>query len=250
MGGASHSPRADPLFQASAVFFQFRELFSFGRSEDKTRSIANEQTWKTRFNMKKNIIDSHDPNQLIKTIPTASPPIGRSSTDIVTRAISLMGAFVLGVVTAQAADPTNTFYGTGALANVTHWQSLIQPLADNALFTQHNRRNTAAGAVALYSNTTAATTRPTGRCAALAHTTGINNTANGAFALDSNTTGSNNTANGVSALATRPGSTTRPTGSMRSIATPPGSTTRPTGSMRSLATRPATTTLLPALIPF
>ena len=149
----------------------------------------------------------------------------------------------------QGADPSDTFYGTGALANVTTGFEDSAFGYDALNQNTTGSRNTATGAVALYSNTTgnsqhgqrrcsallfqhapaattrppvlmrsiptarAATTRPPGLVALLSNTTGSFNTATGdACALFSNTTGELQHSQRFSwrSLSTRPAATTRP----------------------------------------
>ena len=112
---------------------------------------------------------------------------------------ALFGAS-LAAIPVQAADPTDTFYGTGALANVTTgtgdsafgYNALNQDTIGNA--------NTAIGSLALFSNTTGSVNTANGFQALFSNTTGSENTANGFEVLLSNTTGSGNTANGFEAL--------------------------------------------------
>src|SRR5215470_11551456 len=89
---------------------------------------------------------------------------------------------------AQAADPTDTFYGTDA--GLLTFGIEDSGFGYNALFSNtEGSYNTANGAHALYSNK-----------GSIIQATGFYNTASGAFALYSNTTGSYNTANGAHAL--------------------------------------------------
>ncbi len=137
---------------------------------------------------------------------------------VLVRCVLLCGALVgaaLVAIPAQGADPSDTFYGTGALAHVTTgvndsafgYYALNQD-TDGQL--QHGQRLLRA----LSATRPATTTRP----AVLRRS-----------------------------IATRPAAPTRPTVLMRSITTRPGTTTRPPVLRRSLATRPGTTTR-PAVI--
>ncbi len=102
--------------------------------------------------------------------------------------------------TVKGADPTDTFYGTGALANVTTGTG-DSAFGYHALYSNtEGSASTANGTVALYHNTTGFYNTANGNNALYFNTTGGNNTASGAYTLNSNTTGNNNTATGFIAL--------------------------------------------------
>ena len=109
----------------------------------------------------------------------------------------------LAAIPVQGADPSDTFYGTGALANVT-----------SGFF------DSAFGYYALYNNTDGSYNTTNGAYALYSNTTGNYNTANGAIALFYNTTGYSNTASGYATLyssnTTGIRTTTRPMVLMRS----------------------------------
>ena len=140
---------------------------------------------------------------------------------------------MIGRTEIYAIDPTDTFYGTGALGNVTtgfddsafgyyalsfnttgygNTASGVFALRFNTTgnyntasgvgaleFNNIGNYNTASGASALYANTTGVYNTASG-ASALSSNTGSFNTASGASALYANTTGAYNTANGFAAL--------------------------------------------------
>jgi hypothetical protein len=132
-------------------------------------------------------------------------------------AMIVMVVSLAGRSEVYAIDPSNTFYGTGALANATtgvadsafgynalkNDSSGSWNTASGAFALQLNTTgngNAASGYHALSYNTTADGNTATGFQALTFNTTGNNNTASGGNALESNTTGNNNTANGSGAL--------------------------------------------------
>jgi uncharacterized coiled-coil protein SlyX len=115
--------------------------------------------------------------------------------------VLVLGCFALSSAAQGALDPTDTAYGTGALANEAGG-------SDNSAFgydTLYNNttgsNNTATGASALSGNTTGSSNTATGIVALFINITGNSNTANGIAALLLNTTGSENTATGSAALS-------------------------------------------------
>src|SRR5437773_4588535 len=51
----------------STLLLQFRPHFSFGRSEDKSRSIPNERPWKAKYDMK-TLITKPDPIRVANAV--------------------------------------------------------------------------------------------------------------------------------------------------------------------------------------
>ena len=152
--------------------------------------------------------------------------LNQTNTDQVRLRLSRRWAFVLIVALlvgfgaqfqVYAIDPTDTFYGSGALSSVTTgyhdsafgYQALQFNTTGNSntatgtYALEHNttgNNNTASGDGALYFNTIGSNNTAAGLGALLSNTSGNNNTATGYYALVINTTGSNNTANGYQAL--------------------------------------------------
>ena len=119
------------------------------------------------------------------------------------RCVLLCGALVgaaFVAIPAQGADPTDTFYGTGALARVTTGvgDSAFGYFALNS--DTDGSYNTASGTLTLLSNTTGDNNTASGFAALVSNTTGNNNTGTGFDALFINTTGSFNVASGYNAL--------------------------------------------------
>ena len=136
--------------------------------------------------------------------PTPGGAAGDGTIDGVLTANGLvvLDSVILDTVpqTSLGGSPTNTGYGTGALASNT---TGIQNTASGQGALQSNTTgsyNTASGQGALQSNTTGSYNTASGMNALHANTTGSYNTASGQAALQGNTTGTQNTASGMNAL--------------------------------------------------
>ncbi len=113
--------------------------------------------------------------------------------------MGVLGSF-LADASVQGADPSDTFYGTGALANVTTGtnDSAFGYFALNQ--NTSGSDNTASGAYALYYNESGNDNAASGNYALYNNTIGSANTASGNYALYYNTFGNGNTASGFGAL--------------------------------------------------
>ena len=125
--------------------------------------------------------------------------------------MGVLGSF-LADASVQGADPSDTFYGTGALANVTTGtnDSAFGYFALNQNTSGND--NTASGAYALYYNESGNDNTASGKYALYYNTIGSDNTASGNYALYYNTFGNGNTANGSFALLYNTGYSNTATG--------------------------------------